>query len=45
MLKPGDEYNEVAVNNLDGRIMSSPAAVGDAIYLRTDTALYCLRTK
>ena len=29
-----------ATNHLDGRIFATPAAVGDALYLRTDEALY-----
>jgi hypothetical protein len=32
----------IATNHLDGRIFATPAAVGDAVYLRTDTALYRL---
>jgi outer membrane protein assembly factor BamB len=32
----------IATNHLDGRIFATPAAVGDALYLRTDTALYRL---
>ena len=30
----------IATNHLDGRIFATPAAVGDSMYLRTDTALY-----
>jgi outer membrane protein assembly factor BamB len=33
----------LATNHLDGRIFATPAAVGDSLYLRTDTALYRLR--
>ena len=29
-----------ATNHLDGRIFATPAAVGDALFLRTDEALY-----
>jgi outer membrane protein assembly factor BamB len=32
----------IATNHLDGRIFATPAAVGDSMYLRTDTALYRL---
>ncbi|MFM8733975.1 MAG: PQQ-binding-like beta-propeller repeat protein [Pirellulales bacterium] len=32
----------LATNRLDGRIFATPAAVGDSLYLRTDTALYRL---
>ncbi len=34
------EYKELAVNQLDGRFMASPAVAGNALYLRTDTHLY-----
>ena len=34
----------ITTNHLDGRIFATPAAVGDAVYLRTDTALYRLGT-
>ncbi len=40
VIRPGPEYQELAVNPLDGRIMASPAVVGRAIILRTDTHLY-----
>ena len=37
---PDGEPTLVATNHLDGRIFATPAAVGDSLYLRTDTALY-----
>ena len=37
---PGAEPTLLATNHLDGRIFATPAAVGDSLYLRTDTALY-----
>jgi len=30
----------LATNHLDGRIFATPVAVGDSLYLRTDTSLY-----
>ncbi|MBU6309291.1 MAG: PQQ-binding-like beta-propeller repeat protein [Planctomycetes bacterium] len=39
---PGEEPGIVATNHLDGRIFATPAAVGDSLYLRTDTAIYRL---
>ncbi len=36
----GAEPTLLATNHLDGRIFATPAAVGDSLYLRTDTALY-----
>ncbi len=40
VLKPGTEYEELAVNQLDGLTQASPAIVDRAIFLRTDTHLY-----
>lgn len=40
VIKPADEYKELAVNRLDGAIMSTPAIVGRAFFLRTTTDLY-----
>ena len=37
---PGKTFTLLATNRLDGRIFATPAAVGDSLYLRTDTALY-----
>jgi len=34
------KYRQLAVNRLDGRLMASPAVVGNALILRTDTHLY-----
>jgi outer membrane protein assembly factor BamB len=36
----GTKFEKIATNKLDGRHMASPAVVGNAIYLRTDSALY-----
>ena len=35
-----NELEELAKNQLDGRIMATPAFVNGAMYLRTDAALY-----
>jgi len=40
VLAPGDTYRLLETNNLDGRTLASPAFVGHAIYLRSDTHLY-----
>jgi hypothetical protein len=42
VLAPGKTFRLVGSGRLDGQIMASPAAVGRAIYLRTDNALYRL---
>jgi outer membrane protein assembly factor BamB len=38
-------FKSEAVNKLDDGCMASPAIVGDAIYLRTKTHLYCIGKK
>jgi outer membrane protein assembly factor BamB len=40
VLAPGDQYKLLATNHLDGRTLASPAFVGHAIFLRSDTHLY-----
>ena len=45
VLQPGREYKSLAINELDGRIMASPAVLGHALYLRTDKALYRFEKK
>ncbi|WP_417730226.1 PQQ-binding-like beta-propeller repeat protein [Rosistilla oblonga] len=40
VLKPGREYQLLAENQLDGQLMASPAALGDSLLIRSDTALY-----
>ncbi len=45
VIDAGRTFTPVATNKLDAGCMASPAAVGDALYLRTKTHLYCLGTK
>ena len=40
VIKPGREATVVAENQIDGKIMASPAIVNNAIILRTDKAVY-----
>jgi outer membrane protein assembly factor BamB len=42
VIRPGRGFDLLATNSLDGAIFATPAAVGRAIYLRTETALYRL---
>lgn len=42
VIEPGTSFRVVGSGKLDGQIMASPAAVGRALYLRTDKALYRL---
>jgi outer membrane protein assembly factor BamB len=45
VLGAGDRYDERAHNSLGEMLLASPAAVGDRLYLRTMTKLYCLRAQ
>lgn len=40
VIRPGQTYEVLATGQLDGAILASPAAVGEALYIRTDKALY-----
>lgn len=40
VLKPGHEFEELAKNELPGRIFASPAPYDGAIFLRNETSLY-----
>ena len=40
VVRPGPAFQLLATNRLNGRIMASPVAVDNALYLRTDKALY-----
>jgi outer membrane protein assembly factor BamB len=40
VVAPGDSFQLLSTNHLDGRSLASPAFVDSAIYFRTDTHLY-----
>jgi outer membrane protein assembly factor BamB len=40
VLDSGDEYKEIARNDLGEMSLASPAIAGDALYMRTQTKLY-----
>ncbi len=40
VVAPGTSFQLIARNRLPGKLMASPIASGDSLYLRTDTALY-----
>jgi outer membrane protein assembly factor BamB len=40
VIRPGDEFQVVASNQLDGRFLASPAVIDGALLLRTDAHLY-----
>jgi len=43
VIEPGDRFRVVASNQLEGRIMASPAAVGRSLIVRTEQAVYRLQ--
>lgn len=45
VVQPGAEYKSLAENKLDGIVSASPAALGKALYLRSDTHLYRLEAR
>ena len=45
VLAPGRECKVLAVNQLDGELMASPAAAGKAFFLRTRTHLYRIENR
>jgi outer membrane protein assembly factor BamB len=40
VLEAGEQYKEIARNDLDEMTLASPAIAGGAIYVRTETKLY-----
>jgi outer membrane protein assembly factor BamB len=40
VVKPGEEFNLVATNQLDSRVMATPAASGESLLVRTEKSLY-----
>ena len=45
VLKPGREFDEVAVNQLDGQLMASPVVLDESLLLRSQTHLYRIGKK
>ena len=45
VVRPGPEYQEAAVNELEDGCMASPAVAGQALLLRTRTHLYRIENK
>lgn len=44
VVAPGTTFKLIARNRLPGKLMASPVASGEALYLRTDTALYRIQS-
>lgn len=44
VVAPGTTFKLIARNRLPGKLMASPIASGEALYLRTDTALYRIQS-
>ncbi len=45
VIRPGREYDEVAVNSLDAQLMASPAVFGESLLLRSQSHLYRIGSK
>jgi outer membrane protein assembly factor BamB len=45
VIRAGGKFERLAENHVDGTVIASPAFDGDAIFLRTDTHLYCIRRR
>lgn len=43
--KIGDSFERLATNELDGLFLASPAVAGDALYLRSESHLYCVKNQ
>lgn len=45
VVQPGVEFKKIATNHLEGQLFASPAVVGKALILRSDSALYRIEEK
>ena len=45
VIRAGREFEVIAENSLDGKLMASAAVAGDVLFLRTDKALYSISNK
>jgi outer membrane protein assembly factor BamB len=45
VIAPGREFRRLAANPLDGGLLASMAVSGGALFLRTDSHLYCIRRR
>ncbi len=45
VIKPGKEYEELAINQVEGRTLASLSTAGKSIFLRTNLALYRIENK
>ncbi len=45
VMEPGKDLKIIAENKLAGPIFASPVALGDTLYVRSDSSLYCIRGK
>ncbi|WP_425614990.1 PQQ-binding-like beta-propeller repeat protein [Anatilimnocola sp. NA78] len=43
VLQPGRKFVELATNSLFGQVQASPAIAGDALLIRTQSQLFCIR--
>jgi len=45
VVKPGEAFDRLAENKLDGTVIATPAVAGKSLFVRTDTHLYRIETK
>jgi hypothetical protein len=45
VVKPGDAFDRLAENKLEGILIATPAVAGKSLFVRTDTHLYRIESK
>jgi outer membrane protein assembly factor BamB len=45
VVKSGKQFERLAENPLEGTVVATPAVAGRALFLRTDTHLYCIQNR
>jgi outer membrane protein assembly factor BamB len=45
VVKPGDDFEKIAENKIEGTVIATPAVAGASLFLRTDTHLYRLEAR
>jgi outer membrane protein assembly factor BamB len=45
VIRPGETFEKLAENKLDGTVIATPAAAGKSLFVRTDTHLYRLENR
>ncbi len=45
VIQPGKQFQPIATNTLNGKIMATPAVVGRSLFIRTDRSLYRIESQ